>query len=70
MKVEVLPMQRKGSGGRPRLGEPTTEKSERLQLTITHELNVRLNKYCQEQERARSWATQKALEKWLSEQGY
>ena len=63
-------MQRKGSGGRPRFGSPPTEPCERLNITITQSLHERLEKYCIEDERAKSWAIQKALEKWLSERGY
>lgn len=61
---------RRGSGGRPLLGSEPKELSERLNLTLPHDLNVRLNKYCTDDERARSWAVQKALDKWLSEKGY
>lgn len=63
-------MQRKGSGGRPRYGTPRTVKCERIQLTITQDLNERLTKFCEDEERAKSWVVQKALEKWLSEKGY
>ena len=62
--------QRRGSGGRPMLGTPSQEPSERLNLTIPHDLNVRLEKFCEDDERARSWVVQKALDKWLSEKGY
>lgn len=62
--------QRRGSGGRPMLGTPSQEPSERLNLTIPHDLNERLNKFCTDDERARSWVVQKALDKWLSEKGY
>lgn len=61
---------RRGSGGRPAFGSPEHELSERLQLTIPHDLNQRLNKYCEDDERARSWVVQKALDKWLKERGY
>lgn len=61
--------QRRGSGGRPMLGSPSKELSERLNLTIPHDLNVRLEKFCEDDERARSWVVQKALDKWLSEKG-
>ena len=70
MFSEVLHMQRKGSGGRPRFGAPTTEKCERLNITIPETLHERLEKFCTEDERAKSWVIQKALEKWLSEKGY
>lgn len=63
-------MQRRGSGGRPRFGTPRDEKCERLNITITHDLSERLEKFCVEDERAKSWVIQKTLEKWLSERGY
>ena len=69
MEVIVMPT-RRGSGGRPAFGSPERELSERLQLTIPHDLNERLNKYCEDDERARSWVVQKALDKWLAEKGY
>ena len=62
--------QRRGSGGRPLIGVPKDDYSERLYLSLPHTLNVRLEKYCEEDERAKSWAVQKALDKWLSEKGY
>lgn len=61
---------RRGSGGRPMYGAPEGVKSEKLNLTIPHDLHERLTKYCTEDERAKSWAVQKALDKWLSEKGY
>ena len=61
---------RKGSGGRPPFGSPPAEKYERLNLTLPPDLNARLNKFCEDDERSRSWVVQKALDKWLSEKGY
>ena len=61
---------RTGSGGRPALGSPSKEKSQNLNLTIPAELNRRLTKYCEDEERAKSWATQKALDIWLTERCY
>lgn len=62
--------QRRGSGGRPAFGSPERELYERLQLTLPPELNARLTKYCDDDERAKSWVVQKALDKWLTEKGY
>lgn len=62
--------QRRGSGGRPLMGSEPHELSARLNLTIPQDLNARLNKFCEDDERARSWVVQKALDKWLSEKGY
>lgn len=61
---------RKGSGGRPTMGSAPRELCERLNLTLPHDLNERLNKFCEDDERARSWVVQKALDKWLQEKGY
>jgi hypothetical protein len=61
---------RRGSGGRPPYGSEPEFLSERLNLSLPHDLNVRLNKFCEDEERARSWAVQKALDKWLAEKGY
>lgn len=47
-------MERKGSGGRPRFGTPRTEKCERLNITITQTLHDRLEKFCEDDERAKS----------------
>lgn len=63
-------MQRKGSGGRPRYGTPRTIPCERLNITITKDLMERLEKFCEEDERAKSWVIQKALEVWLDGKGY
>ena len=68
--VEVLLMERKGSGGRPRFGTPRAEKCERLNITITKTLHDRLERFCEADERAKSWVIQKALEAWLEGRGY
>lgn len=61
---------RTGLGGRPPLGSPQGSKSRQLNLTIPEDLNARLEKYCEDDERAKSWAVQKALNVWLTERGY
>lgn len=60
----------KGAQGRPRYGADKDEKMYKLALTITESLDLRLAKYCEEQDRAKSWAVRQALDKWLQEQGY
>lgn len=70
MSVEVLLMERKGSGGRPRFGTPRAEKCERLNITITQTLHDRLEKFCEDDERAKSWVIQKALDARLDGRGY
>ena len=59
-----------GSGGRPPLGSPPTDKSTQLNLTIPGNLKERLEKFCEADERSKSWAVQKALDQWLTERGY
>lgn len=59
-----------GSGGRPPLGSPPIDKCSQLNLTIPGSLKERLERYCEADERSKSWATQKALDQWLSERGY
>ena len=61
---------RTGSGGRPPLGSPQGSKSRQLNLTIPEDLYARLEKYCEDDERAKSWAVQKALNVWPTERGY
>jgi len=60
----------KGSQGRPRYGEDKDEKMYKLALTITESLDERLQKYCDEEDRAKSWVIRKALDKFLTEQGF
>ena len=68
---EVMYMARRiGSGGRPPLGSPPTDKCTQLNLTIPGNLKERLEKFCEADERSKSWAVQKALDQWLTERGY
>ena len=43
--------------------EPDPVRSDRLVILV-------IEKFCEDDERAKSWAVQKALDKWLSERGY
>lgn len=61
---------RTGSGGRPPLGSPQGSRSRQLNLTIPNTLHDRLEKFCTDDERAKSWVVQKALDVWLTERGY
>lgn len=63
-------MKRNGSGGRPALGTAQGKHSKQLNLTIPLDLHERLERFCADDERAKSWAVQKALDKWLTERGY
>lgn len=55
-------------GGRNRIEEE--HGFIRYQITLPPSLAERLEKYAEEEERARSWCVQKALDKWLQERGY
>ena len=59
-----------GSGGRPPYGSPPKERVMRVNFSLAPSINDRLNKFCEDEERARSWAVQKALDAWLKEKGY
>ena len=63
-------MQRKGSGGRPRYGTPRTTHCERINVTLPDSMIERLDRYCEEEERAKSWVINKALEEWFESKGY
>ncbi len=63
-------MERKGSGGRPRYVTPRDVKCERINVTLPQTLIDRLERYCEEEERAKSWVIQKALDQWFESKGY
>ena len=57
--------------GRPRFGEE--EKREhfiKFSCTLPPEVYVRLEKYCEDEERSKAWAITKAIIPWLKERGY
>lgn len=63
--------QRKGSSGRVPDSQRSRHKLfQKVNVTIDPETFDRLEAYCEDQERARSWVIQKALDKWLTEHGY
>lgn len=63
--------QRRGGSGRIADSERSRHKLfQKINCTIDPDTFERLEKYCGEQERARSWAIQKALDDWLTKQGY
>lgn len=62
---------RQGASGRipdSQIGKRRTYVSERY--TCPPDVHDRLLLYCADHERAKSWVIQKALDKWLEEQGY
>lgn len=63
--------ERKGSAGRiPDAIASQHVSFKKINISLPKELNDRLVRYCEEDERAKSWAIQKALDKWLQEKGY
>ena len=60
-------MGEKGGRGLKGIDEPGYV---RYQITLPPSLSERLEKYAEEEERARSWCIQKALDKWLADKGY
>ena len=62
--------ERKTLRGRPRLGSPNPERAVKFNMSLPPALYARLVKYCEDNEREKSYAVRKALEPWLKEQGY
>lgn len=63
--------ERKGSSGRiPDSMADTYQKYVNDRYTCPPELHARLVKFCEDEERAKSWVIQKALDAWLTAKGY
>lgn len=63
--------QRKGASGRvPDSRAEGYQKFVNERYTCPPDLHARLVKYCQDEERAKSWVIQKALDAWLTAKGY
>lgn len=63
--------ERKGSQGRvPESKRPSHKLFQKINCTIDPDTFDRLEQYCEDNERARSWVIQKALADWLKSQGY
>ena len=56
--------------GRPRLGEPNPDKHIKFSMSLPPDLYKRLDAYCKDEEREKSFAIRKALDPWLKEKGY
>lgn len=56
--------------GRPRYGDPKKPKVVKFSMSLPPDLYERLCKYCDDDERDKSYAIRKALEPWLKERGY
>ena len=60
----------KGNQGRPRYGEDRDEKYYKLAVSINPSLDNRLERYCADQDRSKSWVIRQVIDKFLKEQGY
>lgn len=61
----------KGSQGRPSSKTETQyEPYKKFNISLPPELYLRLHTCSEEQERAKSWIIKKALEEWLTKEGY
>lgn len=57
--------------GRPRLGvEDKREQHVKFSMSLPPDTYARLEKYCQDEERPKSWVLNKAVIPWLEERGY
>lgn len=64
---------RERKGGSGRIGDKVADQHQiypRLNITLPYELTERLDKYAYDEERAKSWVIQKALDQWLKDKGY
>lgn len=57
------------NGGRSRRGIEE-EGFIRYQITLPPSISERLEKFCADEERPKSWTIQKALDEWLKKKGY
>lgn len=63
--------ERKGGQGRiPDSKRSKHKLFQKVNISIDPETFDRLEKYCEEHERARSWVIQKAVSEWLTGKGY
>ena len=63
--------QRKGAYGRvPDSRTDNYQKFVNERYTCPPDLHARIVKFCEDEERAKSWVIQKALDAWLTNKGY
>ena len=60
----------KTNRGRPPLGSAKQPPFAKFGVSMPPDLYERLEKYCQDEEREKSWCIKKALDPWLREKGY
>lgn len=70
MHLDGSKERRGGSGRVPDKLAKEHEKFIRLNISLPPDLEKRLSKFCDDEERAKSWVIQKALDKWLHSKGY
>ena len=67
----MLMAERKGSSGRiPDSKRGRHRLFQKVNISIDPDTFDRLEDYCADQDRARSWVIQKALDSWLTDKGY
>ena len=67
----MLMAERKGSSGRiPDSKRDRHRLFQKVNISIDPDTFDRLEDYCADQDRARSWVIQKALDSWLTDKGY
>lgn len=63
--------ERKGSSGRiPDSRRASHKLFQKVNVSIDPDTFERLEAYCEDEERARSWVIQKAVSEWLDSKGY
>ena len=64
-------MARYGNSGRiPDSKRDEYDAYRRVNITLPPEIAERMKKYCEDDERAKSWVIAKALDMWLATKGY
>ena len=56
--------------GRPRFGDAKKPPVIKFSTSLPPDIFARLDKFCEDEERDRSYAIKKALDVWLKERGY
>lgn len=70
MQINGKPERKGGSGRIPDALAKDYKKYSTQHYTAPPELIERLEKFCLDEERAKSWVIQKALDMWLKQKGY
>ena len=56
--------------GRPRLGAPSKPRVIKFSTSLPPDVYERIERYCADEERDKSWVIKKAVDVWLTEKGY